>query len=141
MATITNKRGQWHFIGTLFFDVSVDNNASVFYPAGVAITEANADILTADDLAGFVSLMLVAQAAAFTGTITVAVLDNTASDYTLDASWRTLQSPPATDVAIVADKAIVIDTALAAPALRLESSGAEAGDRTLYLYGRRGNVN
>lgn len=137
MATISLPRSsRWHYIGVLYFDASVDPNASVFYPDGKAITEANAGILDANGLAIYDALMLVADEASFTGTITVAVLKDPADDYTQDASWATLQSPPGTDVALAADKAIILDAPIPAPALRLESSGNEAADRSIRLYGR-----
>jgi len=105
----------------LLFDVSVDDNATNY--------------LTADDFAQFDAIMIVGPAT-LTGTITLATINDPASDETQDASWVTVESPPGTDIAIAADKAIVL-THLPFVAIRLESDGTEGDDRTFRVYGWR----
>ena len=133
---ITVNSARWRFLGTLFFDVSVDSNASVFYRPGRTVAVGNEEILTADILTLCDSFLIVCISTSLTGTVNLQVLGHTGDDETADASWHILQSG-GSDIALVADKATAIDTAIAAPALRLFSTGAEAADRTFYIYGRR----
>jgi hypothetical protein len=106
---------------SLVFTVATDDNATNY--------------LTADEIGKYDALMIVCDEAALTGTVTLAVIKDLANDdETADVSWATLQSPPGTDVAIAADKAVVV-TDLPAAAIRLESSAAEAADRTFFVYG------
>jgi hypothetical protein len=52
-------------------------------------------------------------------------------------SWRTVQSPPGTDVAIAALKAIPL-TEIPFPTLRIHSTLAEAADRVFTVWGEVG---
>jgi hypothetical protein len=105
----------------------------------VATDDDASNYLTADDYAQFDAVCLVAPAT-LTGTITLATIDDPASDETNDANWRTVESPPGTDITIAAGKAVVL-TALPFIAFRLESDGTEAGDRTFRVYGWRARAN
>ena len=117
---ITLARGKVVKIDTLTFDFSEDNNAT--------------DYMSADQYGQFDSISIVGPAGAMQGTITLAALDDFASDETADASWRTVQSPPGTDITIATDKVTVL-TNLPLIAIRLESDGAENADRVFTVYG------
>jgi hypothetical protein len=92
------------------------------------------NFLSADQFGRYESITIYAPGT-LTGTISVQVLGNPEADETLDASWQDLESPPGTGVTIAADKAITISP-LNAIALRLESSGTEAAQRTFKVTGR-----
>jgi hypothetical protein len=108
----------------MLIDISEDNNASSY--------------IHGDEFAGLRAIMIVAPAA-LTGTITLATLDDPDSDETLDASWKTIQSPPGTDVSVAAGKSTVVIIA-PFPAIRLQSDGTEAADRQFKVYGLRASV-
>src|SRR3954468_10139934 len=80
--------------------------------------------LTSDDFGRCRSLSIQCTAAALTGTVTVQT--NTLKDQS--GTSTTVQSPPGTDVAIAALKAVLL-TAIPFAALRLHSSSAEAGGK------------
>jgi hypothetical protein len=124
MATyLTPHRGKVVYIGTLVFTVATDDDAT--------------PILSADEFGAFDAIAIISDGTAQVGTVTLAALKDITLDTELDASYATVQSPPGTDVAVAADKAVVI-TAMPFPAIRLESSGTEIADQTYYVYGIRG---
>lgn len=87
-------------------------------------------------LAGFKSVMVATPEDVLTGAVTVKVLYDHMADETAEASYVTLQSPPGTDVAIAAVKAVVL-TELPFPAFIVQSAGTEADDVFFYVYGKR----
>lgn len=87
-----------------------------------------------DVMAPYDSLLIATTEDAFTGTITVGVLADAAEDPEVAANYVTLQSPPGTDVAIAADKGIVL-TATPFPALAIFSTLAEGDVATFFIYG------
>lgn len=94
----------------------------------------DSEIVTADQLAQFSGIEIHSANSAHTGTITVEKQSRVNVN-----DFRTLQSPPGTDVAIAADKVIAI-TQLGGPGLRLHSSGAEGATRTFYVWGVRTGI-
>lgn len=86
-------------------------------------TDSNA--LAAKDYGDAVEITIYSPAT-ITGTITVQVSPN---DPPSTTGFVTLQSPPGTDIAVAASKAITI-VAYSYKQLRIHSSGAEAAERT-----------
>lgn len=103
-------------------------------PAGGVSQEAK--YVESAQLAGFKSVMIATPEDALTGVVTVRALYDHRADETNAANYVTVQSPPGTDVAIAATKAIVL-TEVPFPAFILVSTLAEADEVVFYVYGKR----
>ena len=98
---------------------------------------AGAQTFVGPEMQGFESIALVSDPANTpVGTITVMVLADPSADQDAVANYVTLQSPPATDVVLAEDKAIVL-TNLPFPALIFRSSGTEDSILIFRVFGAR----
>jgi hypothetical protein len=90
----------------------------------------DSNVITRDDFGRSKALSIACLAGALTGVCTVQI--NSERDGS--GTWATLQSPPGTDVAIAAGKAIMI---LSVPfgALRIHSAGTELAQRDFSVWG------
>lgn len=100
----------------------------------IASGQTDSAVLDADTFRKYEALTIMGPAA-LTGTVTVQVGTTDASSPT----FVTLQSPPGTDVAIAAAKAITISPPCF-PQFRMHSTGAEGADRTFVIWGRLASV-
>ena len=108
--------------------------ASVQYVGRLTIANGGtaSNVLSRDVFGRCRSLCLVSRDAALTAAVTLQTA--TAED---TPAYKTVQSPPGTDVALAANKAVVV---LAVPfnAIRVLSAGAEGAERNWDVWGEVG---
>ena len=106
---------------------SVQNLGNLVIPNGTSVS----NVMTKEVFGRCRSLSLMSLDAALTNVVTLA---QGASD---NATFKTVQSPSGTDVALAASKAVIL---LAVPfgSIRLIAAGNEAGTRTWEVWGEVG---
>ena len=114
--------------------------ATLEIPSGATkstLDGAGSETFVGSEMQGFESIALVSDPAnTVVGTITIMVLADPTADHTVVANYVTLQSPPATDVVLAEDKAIVL-TNLPFPALIFRSGGTEDSILIFRVFGAR----
>lgn len=131
MASLENKD---RIVLLAILTIPASNNSSLDHTPAATPKRPEAKYVRGDVLAGYDSIMIATAEDAFTGTITVRALVDNDADPEVEGNYATVQSPPGTDVAIAAQKAIVL-TATPFPALAVFSSGSEADIATFFVYG------
>lgn len=131
MASLANQ-DRIVLIGIL--TIPAANNSSLDHTPAPSPKRPEMKYIPGEALAPYDSILIATAEDAFTGAITVRVLADAAADPEVEANYVTLQSPPGTDVAIAAQKGIVL-TATPFPALAVFSAGVEADVAQFFVYG------